>query len=87
MLDTANVLSVYVIMLHYDSVVVSDAFEKACSLAVPSIKQEPTAFIFKAPDDGSSRFLCRRYGVMTQNTSLNLHCTGNLTYHQGFSAN
>ena len=73
--------------IHYDSVVVSDRFEKACCLVVPSIKQEPTAFIFKASDDAGSRFLCRRYGVMTQNTSLNLHCTENLTYLQGFSAN
>ena len=87
MLDTAHVLSAHVTRLHYDSVDVSDPFEKACFLVVPSIKQEPTAFIFKASDDAGSRFLCRRYGVMAQNTSLNLQCTGNLTYHQGFSAN
>jgi hypothetical protein len=69
MLDTAHALSVYVIRLHYDSVVF-DPFEKACCLVVPTIKQEPTAFIFEAPDNGGSRFLCRRYGVMPQNTTV-----------------
>jgi hypothetical protein len=52
MLDTAHILSVYVIRLPYDSVVVSDPFEKVCCWVVPSIKQEHTAFIFKVPDDG-----------------------------------
>jgi hypothetical protein len=64
MLDTAHVLSVYVIRLHYDSVV-ADPFEKTCGLVVPSVKQEPTALIFKDPDDEGSRVLCRLYGVMT----------------------
>ena len=70
MLDTAHVLSLYVIRLHYDSVVVADPCEKACCLVVPSFKQEPTAFIFKDSDDEGSRVLCRRYGVMTQNTTV-----------------
>ena len=67
-LDTAHVLSVYLVRLLYDSKLHLLHSRKLLGSFL-SIK-EPTAFIFEAPDDGDSWLLFRRYGVMTQTTTV-----------------